>query len=64
MYGLNSKIHLIVDVHDMPVKISATAEITVDYVQACRFVRGIDNFDIWTVKSMEAIWKKCNSPSI
>lgn len=64
MYGLKSKIHLIVDVHDMPVKIFATKGVTVNYVQACRFVIGIDTLDTWMISLMIALWKKYSANSI
>lgn len=43
MYEINYKIHIIVNMHGIPVKISSTTGIIFDYVQAYIFVRGIDD---------------------
>ena len=40
--GLNSKIHLAVDAHGMPVRIYITSGTTADCTQACRLVEEID----------------------
>lgn len=52
MYGINSKIHLIVNVHDMSVKIYFITGIIFDYVQDYIFVRGIDTLYAWMISSM------------
>ena len=40
--GLNSKIHLAVDAHGMPVRVLVTSGTVADCTQACRLVEGID----------------------
>lgn len=40
--GLNSKIHLAVDAHGMPVRLFVTAGTVADCTQACRLIEGID----------------------
>lgn len=40
--GLNSKIHLAVDAHGMPVRMFVTAGTVADCSQACRLIEGID----------------------
>ncbi len=40
--GLNSKIHLAVDAHGMPVRMFITAGTTADCSYACRLIEGID----------------------
>ena len=40
--GLNSKIHLAVDAHGMPVRMFVTAGTIADCSQACRLIEGID----------------------
>ena len=40
--GLNSKIHLAVDAHGMPVRMLITAGTVADCSQACKLVEGVD----------------------
>lgn len=64
MYEINSKIHIIVNMHGITVKIYSTIGIIFDYVQDYIFVRGIDTLYAWLIRSMTDFWKKFSAHSI